>query len=190
MQLPSPRLGLAILPKGCRSISVLPAQHQPLLLRPVPRAAAPQAGWRMRWRWEQGAKDRARHRLGVATPPGKGCTPSGAFPPAPGRFPNNNEEMLSFAATLVDVSLKYPEEGGGRFRAAPQLRLSLNVTGAASRTRGRPGTAAAGTLGTSPCASLLPGSLLGAGPTSCGMGDVWPARSPLPLMSPPGHRNC
>lgn len=31
----------------------------------------------------------------------------------------------------------------------------------------------------------FPGSLLRTAPTSCGAGDVWPARSLLPLMSPP-----
>lgn len=114
-------------------------------LRPVPRAPAPQAGWRWRWRWEQGAKAAPLtppgHGAGsVARPPGSCCTPRGAFPPAPGRFPKRNEEMLSFATAVMDVSLKYPAEGGGCFRAAPQLQLqeTVDVTGAASRTRGRP----------------------------------------------------
>lgn len=47
-----------------------------------------------------------------------------------------------------------------------------------------------GTLGPSLGANLCRRALLEAVPAGDGAGDVWPARSPLPLMSPPGDQNC
>ena len=105
------------------------AQHQPLLYQPRGQSCGLQlpeqdgdgcAGPR------DPAEPVAPPSLMPAQPPvatrGKSATAGlhtqgYVFPPALlphlGRFPNRNEEMLSFATAFVDMSLKHPGEGGG-----------------------------------------------------------------------------
>lgn len=86
-----------------------------------------QSRWRIRHlSWLGCVLQRPREMLPL------GRTPTGMFPPALllhlGQFPKRNEEMLSFATTFMDVSLKHPREGGGCFRAAPQFHLRRPCT--------------------------------------------------------------
>lgn len=99
--------------------------------------------------------------------------------------------MLSLATTFVDVSLKYHRE------VHPSFSYRRPCTSPRQREGHRchrgdscgSATTALGSFGHIPGCWVLTSfaeALLRAAPMGDGAGDVWPAHSPLTLMSPPG----